>query len=288
MRITEYPRVNSLVPNNVLPIDGPDGTKGILASDLIAPEMHRSIFRGKNLGSNVTSSQLAAIRNSTFEDLFVGDYWVETWFETQYGTPITRRWRIVDINYWLNCGDEEFTTPHLVIMPDDYLKILPMNPTNTTVGGYAGSSFRTTDSGPIQSLIFPVFGNILLTKRSYFDNAVTNGKPSAGAFFDSDIDLPNEINMYGSSIFRPANDGITHPDNFTIDKTQFSLFAICPRFIIAKRGIIGPGGENFTRQSMWLRDPVSATHFALVNHGGVANRASASYSSGIRPCFAIG
>lgn len=37
----------------------------------------------------------------------------------------------------------------------------------------------------------------------------------------------------------------------------------------------------------WLRDPVSAASFALVNHGGFANANYASYALGVRPAFAI-
>lgn len=51
-------------------LDLEDATAG-----LGSVEMHRNIFRGKELGTSVTSSQLAAIQNGTFDDLYVGDYW---------------------------------------------------------------------------------------------------------------------------------------------------------------------------------------------------------------------
>lgn len=38
--------------------------------------MHRNIFRGKMLGTSVTDAQVSAIRDGTFDDLYVGDYWV--------------------------------------------------------------------------------------------------------------------------------------------------------------------------------------------------------------------
>lgn len=41
----------------------------------LAPEMHRNIYRGKNLGDHVTDEQVTAMRNGTFNDLFIGDYW---------------------------------------------------------------------------------------------------------------------------------------------------------------------------------------------------------------------
>lgn len=59
----------------------------------------------------------------------MGDYWVINGIN----------WRIVDFNYWYNCGDTAFIKHHLVIMPDTVLYEARMNPTNITTGGYVGS-----------------------------------------------------------------------------------------------------------------------------------------------------
>lgn len=61
--------------------------------------------------------------------MFLGDYW-------NIGGRI---WRIVDMDYWYNCGDTAFTSHHLVIMPDEALYNAQMNTTNVTTGGYVGS-----------------------------------------------------------------------------------------------------------------------------------------------------
>lgn len=234
----------------------------------IAAEMHRTTFRGKNLGSAVTAAQKAAIVDGSFKDLFVGDYWIIS--------GIT--WRIVDINYWMNSGDTAFTANHLVIMPDSPLYNAQMNATNITTGGYPGSAMRTANLVSAKETITAAFpSGLVKTKRNYFANAVTNGKPSAGAWYDSDIDLPNEINMYGSYIFAVGNDGTTIPALYTIDKQQFAAFAIKPVLVNPNRSY-----------SQWLRDPVSATIFALVVYYGHATNGSASSSYGVRPCFAIG
>lgn len=37
--------------------------------------MHRNVFRGKDLGMSITDAQLSAIRDGTFNDLYVGDHW---------------------------------------------------------------------------------------------------------------------------------------------------------------------------------------------------------------------
>lgn len=285
MKITGYGKVTALANENVFILDGPDGTKGILASDLaqallnilpadnlmdvvkgeLAPEMHRNIFRGKSLGSSVTAAQKAAIANGSFEDLYVGDYW----------TIGGINWRIVDINYWLCCGDTDFTTPHLVIMPDTNLYSAQMNETNITSGGYVGSLMYTTNLETAKTTIADAFGDMVLTHREYLTNAVTNGYPSAGAWYDSEVELPNEIMMYGSHVFAPAGDGSFVPTRYTVNKAQLALFKLVPKFI-------------HNRQWFWLRDVVSAAYFALVTYGGGTSYHVASNSYGVRPVFAIG
>ena len=272
MKITEYPQIRKLDKNNVFLIDGPNGTKIIngedfpfAVMDLISPEIHRMIFRGKNLGTAVSTTQRARIQDGSFEDLWLGDYWVIN--------GIT--WRIVDFNYWMNCGDTNFTTPHLVIMPDRVLYSHVMNETNITTGGYVGSSMYTSGLNQAKTLVTNAFGNMVLTHREYLVNAVTNGKPSAGAWFDSSVELPNEIMMYGSYVFTPAADGQFITNRYTIGNSQLALMQQVPRFIK-------------TRQTYWLRDVVSAANFANVGNVGNAGTAGASGSFGVRPVFPIG
>lgn len=285
MKMTDYEAIQTLVASNIFVVDGPDGTKNIRADLLakamlgmmapedvtaivktqLAPEMHRNIFRGKNLGSSLTAQQLANIRNNTFEDLFVGDYWVIN--------SVT--WRIVDINYWLRCGDTDFTTPHLVIMPDTSLYSAQMNAENTTAGAYVGSAMYTTNLNDAKTAVAAAFGDAVLTHREYLTNAVSNGYPSAGAWYDSTVELPNECMMYGSHIFTAGGDGSFIPARYTINKSQLALFKLVPKFI-------------HNRQWFWLRDVVSASGFAGVSDRGRAGCYIASNSSGVRVVFAIG
>lgn len=81
MKITEYPAVTELDDDNVFILDGTSGTKKIAKSDLTyalfdsIPEMHKKIYRGKNLGSTYTNTQKEAVSDGTFHDLWIGDYW---------------------------------------------------------------------------------------------------------------------------------------------------------------------------------------------------------------------
>lgn len=115
----------------------------------------------------------------------------------------------------------------------------------------------------------------VLTHRVYLTNAVTNGKPSGGAWFDSDVELMNENMVYGSHIFAPGCDGSTIPTNYTVEKSQLPLFQLAPHLIS-------------NRQWFWLRDVVSSACFARVGTGGAAGYFNASGEFGVRPAFVIG
>ena len=175
--------------------------------------------------------------------MFLGDYW-------SIGGRI---WRIVDMDYWYNCGDTAFTSHHLVIMPDEALYNAQMNTTNVTTGGYVGSAMYKSNLANAKTIVNAAFQGSVLTHREYLCNAVANGRPSGGAWFDSSIELPNEPMMYGHPHFSPTSDGSTVPSIYTISKTQLALFMVCPRFIVNRS------------YNQWLRDVVSSAAFAGVH-----------------------
>lgn len=226
---------------------------------------HNSVYRGKNLGTSVTSAQWTAIKNGTFDDLYIGDYWVIS--------GIT--WRIAAFDYYLTTGDTACNTHHVVIVPDANLYTHVMNDTNTTEGAYVGSKMYTEGLEQAKTTIKAAFGEShILNHRQYLQNAVTNGKPSGGSWYDSEVELMTEQNVYGCKVFGAVSDGSTVPNNYTVDKSQFPLFAHDPHI-------------QSNRQWFWLRDVVSASHFAHVANYGSANYNGASNAYGVRPAFSI-
>ena len=274
VNLSELTQINELVSGNKLLVGTTDGNKAIAAEDALfamldgfAPvELRRVLFRGKNLGTALTAVQKAAIKDGSFKGMFLGDYW-------SIGGRI---WRIVDMDYWYNCGDTAFTSHHLVIMPDEALYNAQMNTTNVTTGGYVGSAMYKSNLANAKTIVNAAFQGSVLTHREYLCNAVANGRPSGGAWFDSSIELPNEPMMYGHPHFSPTSDGSTVPSIYTISKTQLALFMVCPRFIVNRS------------YNQWLRDVVSSAYFALVNGNGLANCFDASDSDGVRPVFPVG
>lgn len=274
VNLSELTQINELVSGNKLLVGTTDGNKAIAAEDALfamldgfAPvELRRVLFRGKNLGTALTAVQKAAIKDGSFKGMFLGDYW-------SIGGRI---WRIVDMDYWYNCGDTAFTSHHLVIMPDEALYNAQMNTTNVTTGGYVGSAMYKSNLVNAKTIVNAAFQGSVLTHREYLCNAVANGRPSGGAWFDSSIELPNEPMMYGHPHFSPTSDGSTVPSIYTISKTQLALFMVCPRFIVNRS------------YNQWLRDVVSSAYFARVSNFGGTGCLSASGSYGVRPVFPVG
>ena len=274
VNLSELTQINELVSGNKLLVGTTDGNKAIAAEDALfamldgfAPvELRRVLFRGKNLGTALTAVQKAAIKDGSFKGMFLGDYW-------SIGGRI---WRIVDMDYWYNCGDTAFTSHHLVIMPDEALYNAQMNTTNVTTGGYVGSAMYKSNLANAKTIVNAAFQGSVLTHREYLCNAVANERPSGGAWFDSSIELPNEPMMYGHPHFSPTSDGSTVPSIYTISKTQLALFMVCPRFIVNRS------------YNQWLRDVVSSVFFAYAGSLGDAAYYYASYSYGVRPVFPVG
>lgn len=272
MKITDYSAIKTFTEDQVLLVDGNGGTKNIRIGDAIqalfnfmSPLNHRTIFRGKNLGSEITTEQKAAIQAGTFDDLWLGDYW----------TIDGNKWRIVDIDYWLGTGDTPMSNHHLVIMPDNNLGSAAMNDSNTTTGGYVGSKMYVTHLPEvINSVITPIFGDMLLSHRELLTNAVTGDTPSGHAWYDVTAVLPNQFMIFGS---RPITNGGNYEDydSYTISNMQLAAFRAFPDL-------------TSLRYSYGLRDVVSSACFVVVGAAGGVSGPGASTTSCIRPVFAIG
>lgn len=223
---------------------------------------HNSIYRGKNLGTSVTAAQWAAIANGSFTDLYIGDYWVIDGVN----------WRIAAFDYYYKTGDTPCITHHVVIVPDTILYNAAMNSTDTTTGGYVGSAMYTANLEQAKTIIKTAFGSAhVITKRELLTTAVNGNTPSGWAWFDSEVELMNEVQVYGSVAWG-AHDGNGY--NVASDDGQFPLFVF-------------DRTKLHNRENYWLRDVSSATIFSLVDGSGNASRFVASGSFGVRPVFAI-
>ena len=230
---------------------------------------HNCIYRGKFLGNAVTTEQWNAISNGTFDDLYIGDYWIIN--------NVT--WRIADFDYYYNCGDTNFTTHHIIIVPDESLGTAHMNSTNTTAGGYKGSDFRTNLKSTFTNTVKSAFGSShVKSHRIVITNSIdSNGAPNGWEWLDSDgVEIMSERMVYGSPAWGNmvlSTNGNGY--NCGVEKSQLNLFKHRHDLIT-------------TRYWYWLRDIRSATDFCAVTGTGYAAGYGASYVGAVHPACVIG
>ena len=261
---TEY---EPYFPSNKMLAEDVDSIKNDLSASNAGA--HNSVYRGKYLGNALTTEQKAQISAGTFKDLYIGDYW----------TIDGVNYRIAAFDYWLNSGDTNCTTHHVVIVPDTRLYNAQMNTSNITTGAYVGSAMYTSNLEQAKTIINNAFGSEnILSHREYLANATKSTTDptyeSAGSWYDSTVELMNERMVYGADVFHNIEVNGAIPTNYTIDNSQLPLFAL-------------EHSRICNRAYWWLRGVVSAVSFACVNSDGSANASNASYSLGIRPAFAI-
>lgn len=249
--------------------DTPSGSSSSSSWIFDIPTMHRNIFRGQSLGSEVTAAQLAAIDSGSFNDLYIGDYW--TIPITINGTTVNVNWRIADIDYYLHAGDTPLTAHHLVIVPDTILYNAAMNSTHTNSGGYKASQMYTTNLGTAKTAINTAFPDMVLTHRDIIPGNPTVETP----WVDSTVELLNEIMAYGTQIQGPCNYAGQYNVFFTTAKSQLALFRLAPWFGVAD-------------DAYWLRDVVGEPSFTAVAPDGLAQSWGAANEKGVRPYFLLG
>ena len=281
-KISELEELKNLQTTDILPVvDVENGTtKKVKISTLLTALVeknageHNSIYRGKDITDlfydGTLSKQIAA---GTFDDIFVGDYII--------GKTSKRKYLVADINYRLHMGDTECTKPHVLMIPERIMGTAQMNASNITDGAYIGSAMYKTNLAQFKTVIKNDFeASHILKHRNHLQNAVSNGYETGGTWYDSDIELMNEIMVYGCQIFKNAMSGTNVPNNYQIDNSQLSLFRLRHDSIVARND----AGDRYW---YWLRDVVSSAAFAFVSDYGNSSFYYASSVLGVRPAFLI-
>lgn len=241
MKITEYPTAQFLDEEDVLIKDGTNGTKQIKGSDLVyalfdgIPQMHREIYRGKNLGGTYTSSQKEAISSGTFHDLWIGDYW----------TINGHKYYIADFDLFYkkgyNDGNRNATHHAVVILEGG------ADPTPREYGGvkmwYPTSEIRTNGLATSRGYVNAAFPDSVMTHTveygvSYISDLI------GFQTFDATIELMSDLNIAPNSnaTFKGCTPG---------NGRQFKLFQIDPDLSHYCDSSINYGNWFFTTSADW-------------------------------------
>ena len=231
---------------------------------------HNSIYRGKSLGTSITTAQWNAISAGTFDDMYIGDYW--TLSTTIGSTTSNIQYVIAGFDYWWNCGDsypQSSNKHHVVLVPATNLYSAQMNATDITTGGYIGSAMYTTNLANARTGISTLFGNHLYSVRRLFTNSVnTVGQATGWAWATSSVDLMSETMVYGHPVWTTSGFEVG------VDRTILPLFAL-------------NSASASIYSNWWLRSVATPSYFALVSTYGNATYYNASTTHGVRPAFAI-
>lgn len=186
----------------------------IMANAVMDVTVRRNIFRGKNLGTEVTQEQYNHIEDGTFRGLFIGDYWENT--------EGTAKFVIWDFNLYINGGDSEETrckTNHVVV---GIVSNVKSKMSDTSAGSYMSSYLRVTKLPEIATeYIEPFFGaEHMLSYRKIIQNDLAPGY----AWASQRLDIPSIQQI--SSVGNVADQSKGHD---FVD-VQFAFFKLLGRF----------------------------------------------------------
>ena len=243
-------------------------------------EAHNAMWGGRDITAAFDAGAVSEhIADGTFKDIFPGDYITKQ--VTISGGTYTVNWVIADCDYWINKGDSNMATHHVVIVPQAPLFWEHMNDTDTTEGGYMGSGmFKETIPACAAGIVSAFGSGHILTFRDNITHSVDTSYVSSGLpqfkgtpdwwgeWVSVQCNLMSEKMVYGAPICAAGA-----MDN-TMATRQMSAFRLSERLI------------NYSIIDWWLRDVASSTFFAMLTKDGTVSVHEASDQLGVRP-FAL-
>jgi len=228
-------------------------------------QTHNATYRGQDLGPfNETFAD--DIDNGTFNNMWVGDYFIVN----------NHTYKIAGFNY--KCGHEENTglANHL-IMITDVLGTHDMNSTDTTEGGFAGSSMFKDEIPVVEKQLATDFGEHLLKFKSYLSTSIdSSGAPNGGQWYELTANLCNSAMWWGS------------PSQYSNNQngTKYNIGDETEQLPIMKLHTDEQKSDDNDYYA-WLRDIYNSNEFVIANSDGSAQLGDASFIGGVRAFFLI-
>jgi hypothetical protein len=220
----------------------------------------KTTILGRQLG--VVYSEYETIRNGDFRGILLGDYWSD---------PSGVKWQVVDFNYYYRIDGASNIGPHVVVMPVNILYSTPWNTTDTVEGAYVGSKIRTDGLAYAKTVAERFFGGGIIHYYNLLPNSVNGGMEDGVIRTESYIELPSEIQIFGSRIRNTSGTN-------TYDTQQFALFRkMSPSYMSNHR-------------EFWLRDVCGDedhTYVGAHSVNGESAKVKPSATLGVRPYFLV-
>lgn len=275
MKIKDYPLAGPVDKADVLLVDGNRGTRTMdvetspykLFNHI--PEMHNQIWRGKNLGTSYTNDQKSAIQSGTFDNIWVGDYWIIG----------GNTYRVMHVNYPFSAAENDDsglnTSPNIVVQADDNLKTDKFFDTTSEMsstgilGAYGMNAGLTSVRSTVQSS-FGV-GNIVPKPYVVMSGEGTTGTQTA-SWSSYSVVHPSLGMILGFA--HPHERGVASP------QTQLAAWRLAPNKLVK------------FNQHFWLQTAAKpgAGSFPLrfKSSGATSDYATPSVTAGYRPIFVLG
>lgn len=259
------------------------------------------LFLGDYFTKSITTDIMTRFTGAEFEsgttyyEMGGEDPTTRTWTETEDTTPqsgktyATKETKTENItlmfaafDYYYNMGDPALATHHAMLIPRGagFATTAKMNSTNTTEGGYYGSDMHQITLPCYAKSLKTMLENHLLSHATWLTTTVNTSTPSmagagmtgaasASAWKTAELQLMNEVQLYGSTIWSSSAYDVG------IDNEKLPSF-----------NFINP--VSFARANFWLRSVVSSLNFANCSYQGnaIVNAASNAYS--VRPLILFG
>lgn len=267
---------------------------------------HNSIYRGKNITYKVTDESLYSdIYDGSFNDIFVGDYFdvavkYVTGTQSTGGQTVSTasaatrtRFRVMDIDRYLDRGNDSFGRHHIVVVPDYAVGTCLMDQHFSEANvPYANTEFQTLIRPALETSLTAAFGSHLLSKayslvtslQGTTSGVLVSGGANGAAYSSCKVVLLSELEVYGC--YAVTSLGNTRYRYETgIDYGQLAGFKFNSNLIKGKNsvGVLG---------TYWLRNSCAVdstyTYYATVQSDGRPQAVNGASSCYIRPKILIG
>lgn len=246
--------------------------------------VHRNTYRGKNLGTSFTDAQKKAIKDGTFDDIYIGDYWVDG----------STTWRVMDIDYFYGVSaisSDKITTHHLIVMPDDILYNATFHTSSSGSVGYGNCSLRTGLMTTAKGYVDNFFGSDALftpDTKELFNTGFASGKafPNVSNLVLQPIELMSAYHFINDRHCAASSGG-----NYTIWGLGNSILVLgdFPAFRYNNK-LKSASADYFIQESFWggTGDPIAATVCVGKNDKSLyIDSVKYTTSTGVRPFIVI-